>query len=152
MKRVSATTALLGCALFWPAPTSARAQENPVKKASDFSTVEYFDPPHQMQISSRLSGAEARPVSEDLTLIIQMKLETFGTNGLPKYVVEAPKCVYNRNKGVANSAGPLKVRSADGQVELTGVGFLWRQDDSFLNISNQVHTVIKAAGNLKITP
>jgi hypothetical protein len=149
MKRGLAAAALLGGALLWPVPDALRAQSNPVKDTGEFSTVEYFDPPNELQISSRLSGAEAIPVSQDVTIIKHMKLETFETNGTAKYVIVAPECLYDQNKGVANSAGPLEVRPAGHQWELDGVGFLWRQDDSFLIISNQVQTDIKNGSNLK---
>jgi len=131
----------------------AGTQNNPVRHASDYTSVEYFDPPNGMQISSRITGAEAIPLPGNrLIMLKQFKLETFAANGAPESIVEAPECVYDQFNGTANSAGPLKIRQADGQVELDGVGFLWRQDDEFLTISNQVSTIIKTGPNLKLTP
>jgi hypothetical protein len=144
--------ALLGGALLWPGSGRAQTQDNSVKGASGFSSVDYFDPPNQMQISSRFSGIEGHPLSEDLFLVKQMKLETFDTNGAPRYIIEAPECVYDHTRGLASSAGPLDVRQADGEVELTGVGFLWREDDKFLTVSNQVLTQIKAGPRSKVIP
>ena len=72
-------------------PARLRAADSPVKNASDFSSVEYYDPPNQMQIKSRLAGAEAVPQADGRVLIQQLKLEIFETNGRPKYVVEAPE-------------------------------------------------------------
>jgi hypothetical protein len=66
-------------------------------------------------------------------------------NGKLQMIAEAPECVYDRNSAVAHSPGALRIRSGDGQVRIEGKGFLWRQDDSMLTISNQVQTVIQKA-------
>ena len=57
---------LAGGTLFLTGAGGVRAEESPIKEspvknASDFSSVEYYDPPNQMQIKSRLAGAEAIP-------------------------------------------------------------------------------------------
>ncbi len=132
--------------------TWMRGADMPVKNASDFSSVEYYDPPNQMQIKSRLAGAQAVPQADGRVLIQQLKLEIFETNGRPKYVVEAPECLYDQIKGTANSAGRMEVRQADGQFRLTGVGFEWRQEDEFLILTNQVETDILTGTNLTIIP
>jgi hypothetical protein len=147
-----AGVALAGGALFLAGPGGARAEDSPVKNASDFSSVEYYDPPNQMQIKSRLAGAEAIPQPDGRVLVRQLKLETFATNGQPEYVVEAPECLYDQFKNTANSAGPLVVRQADGKVRLDGVGFWWQGSDEFLTVSNQVSTEIETGPNLKIKP
>ena len=45
--------------------------------------------------------------------------------------------------GTASSAGRLQVQYRDGKIRVEGEGFLWRQSDSFLTISNHVSTVIE---------
>ena len=144
--------ALAGGALFLAGPARVRAQDTAVKNASDFSSVEYYDPPNQMQIKSRLAGAEAIPQPDGRVLVRQLKLETYGTNGQPQYVVEAPECLYDQFQNTANSAGPLVVRQADGKVRLDGVGFWWQGNADFLTVSNQVVTQIETGPNLKIIP
>jgi len=120
------------------------AQQNG-SHASDFTSVEYFEAPHQQQMKSRLSGAEAQPLAGGLLAIKKLKLETFNTNGSPAMIVEAPECVYDTLNGVANSPGHLQLRTGDGVFRVEGEGFLWRQGDSSLTISNQVQTVIDNA-------
>jgi hypothetical protein len=122
---------------------SIHAQQAASGRASDFSSVEYFEPPHQTLIKSRLSGAEAQPQAGGLLEIRQLKLETFDTNGVPGLIVLAPHCVYDTLRGVASSAGHLRLETADGSSHVEGDGFLWRQTDSFLTISNNVQTVIE---------
>ncbi len=117
----------------------SRAQQTP----AGFTSVEYFAQPNQTRMKSRLSGAEAQPEPGGLLVIKQLKLETFNTNGSAQAVIEAPDCVYDTQHNTANSAGHLRLRSGDGKIRTDGDGFLWRQDDSLLTISNHVHTVIE---------
>jgi hypothetical protein len=153
LNRPAARAVLTGCALLGLVAAGVRAQDIPVQQANDYTSVEYFDPPNAMQISSRLSGAEARPLPGNRLVAFKgFKLETFATNGAAEYIVQAPECVYNQIDGTACSAGHLTIRQADGQVTLAGDGFLWRQDDKFLTISNQVHTTINSGPDLKVTP
>jgi hypothetical protein len=118
-----------------------RAQQTP----GGFTSVEYFPQPNQTRMKSRLSGAETQPLPGGLLVIKQFKLETFNTNGSPQAVVEAPECVYDTLHNTASSAGHLRLQSGNGKIRTEGDGFLWRQDDYFLNISNHVYTVIKTS-------
>jgi hypothetical protein len=117
--------------------------------ASGFTSVEYYPVPLQQQMKSRLSGAEAQPEPGGLLVIKQLKLETFNTNGSPQAVVEAPECVYDAQHYTANSAGHLQLQNGDGRIRTEGDGFLWRQEDSFLTISNHVHTMIETGPETK---
>ena len=57
-----------------------------------------------------------------------------------------------QSNGTASSAGHLQVQTGDGKIRVEGDGFLWRQNDSFLTISNRVSTVIEIrAGNDKLS-
>lgn len=139
-----ATWLLAGAILFFAIPNGC-PQPNGVQHASDFTSVEYFEPPHQQQMKSRLSGAEAQPQAGGLLVIKQLKLETFNVNGKAEMIVNAPECVYDTSNRVANSPGHLVAQTGDGKFHVEGDGFLWRQNDSFLTISNHVYTVIKTS-------
>ena len=89
-------------------------------------------------MKSRLSGAEAQPLPGGLLAIKQLKLETFDSDGKPEIVVDAPECIYDTLNGMASSPGQLQVQTGDGKIRVEGEGFLWRQNDSFLTISNHV--------------
>jgi hypothetical protein len=121
----------------------ARAQSNIMSHASDFSSVEYYPAPNQQQMRSRLSGAEAQPLPGGLLAIKELKLETFGLNGRPEIVVNAPECTYDQLNGTASSPGRLQVQYQEGKIRVEGEGFLWRQTDSFLTISNRQRTVLE---------
>jgi hypothetical protein len=122
--------------------TKAIAQQNLSANATDFTSVEYYPAPDQTQVKMRLSGAEAAPLPGGLLVIKQFKLELFSSNGVPQVIVNAPECTYDSIHGLANSPGQLFVQNGDGKIQIQGMGFLWRQADSFLTISNDVKTVI----------
>lgn len=128
---------------------TVRAQQTTTGHANDFSSVEYFEPPHQTLMKSRLSGAEAQPLAGGLLVIKQLKLETFDTNGTPGLIVKAPECVYDTLHGVASSPGHLRLETSDASSHVEGDGFLWRQANSFLTISNNVQTVIETGPKKK---
>ena len=136
-------TFLICCAALSFSGGNGQAQPGTVGRARDFTSVEYYPAPLQQQMKSRLSGASAQPEPGGLLVIQQLKLETFNTNGSPQAVVEAPECVYDTQQFTATSAGHLKLQNGDGKIRTEGDGFLWRQEDSFLTISNHVHTVIE---------
>jgi hypothetical protein len=136
---------IAGAVLFLAIVPNGRAQQNGTQHASDFTSVEYFESPHQQQMKSRLSGMEAQPLAGGLLVIKQFKLETFTVDGRPEMVVEAPSCTYDTSDATASSSGPLHVRTGDGKFRVEGDGFLWRQTNSFLTISNNVHSVVEMA-------
>ena len=134
---------LFFCAALLFSGARGLAQPGVVSHARDFTSVEYYAAPTQQQVKSRLSGAEAQPLAGGLLVIKQFRLETFNTNGSPQAIVEAPECVYDTLHYTASSAGHLQLQSGDGKIRVEGDGFLWRQDNSFLTISNHVRTVIE---------
>jgi hypothetical protein len=121
------------------------AQTLPVGHARDFTTESFFEPPHEQQVKLRLSGSDASPLPGGLMDLKQMHVETFTADAKPEMVVRAPQCTYELSDGgVASSAGPVEIQSADGKFYVAGDGFLWRQNDNVLTISNSVRTVIKS--------
>lgn len=134
------------------AAITSRAQQFPAAaSSSDFNSVEYYsEPPHQQQIKRWLSGAEAQSLPGGLLLVKQVKIETFNMDGKLQRIAKAPECIYDPVNGLASSDGEVHMQTGDGQLQIDGKGFLWRQSDSFLTISNQVQTVI--AKPTTITP
>jgi hypothetical protein len=119
------------------------AQQFPLGQFRDFSLPEYHDPPYQSQLKSLLQGAEAMPQGEGRILIRQLTVETFREDGVAEFVMRADDCLYDPQQHRASSAGPLEMETADGRFSTRGEGFLWRERDSILTISNRVHTVIR---------
>jgi len=145
-------TLIAGVALLFAAAPNGRAQLNGFQHANGFSSTEYYEPPHQQQIKSIMSGAEALPQPGGLLIIKQLKLETFNLDGKLEITIMAPECIYDTLNSVANSPGHLQVRTGDGKIQLEGDGFLWRQSDTFLTISNNVRTVIENGATINTKP
>ena len=147
-------TLIAGIALLFAAVPNGRAQQNGVQHANDFTYTEYYGQTNQqqIQIKSILSGAEALPQPGGLLIIKQLKLEMFSPDGRLEWVVNAPECIYDTFKGVANSSGHLQVQTGDGKFRTDGDGFLWQQSEQKLNISNNVCTVIENGAAITIKP
>ena len=141
-----------GAGLLFAIALGVGAQQNGLQHASNFTSTEYYEPPHQRQIKSILSGAEALPQPGGWLIIKQLKLEMFSPDGRLEWVVNAPECVYDTFKGVANSPGHLEVRTGDGKIRTDGDGFLWRQSDQKLTISNNVCTVFENGAKIITKP
>jgi hypothetical protein len=152
--RATITRLLLAAGAAWLAAGTfgVRAQQN--GHATDFTATEYYEAPHQQQIKSILSGAEAvaKPGRSRVLVIKQLRLQTFAPDGTPGLVVTAPECLYDEKAGTASSAGPLQAQNADGSFRVAGEGFLWRQINSSLTISNQVRTVIENGAKINVKP
>ncbi|HZI31888.1 MAG TPA: hypothetical protein VFF11_06085 [Candidatus Binatia bacterium] len=129
-------------AIFLAAAFSERAQQNPLGHATDFTSESYFEPPHEQQVKMRLSGADASPLPGGLMDVKRLRIEMFTVDGRPQLIVLAPQCTYSPLDGMASSSGKLQLQTGDGKFRVEGEGFLWRQGDSSLTISNHVHTVI----------
>ncbi|HEY3761224.1 MAG TPA: hypothetical protein VGN23_05705 [Verrucomicrobiae bacterium] len=120
--------------------TKALAQPAFSGSATDFTSLEYYPPPNQAQVKARLSGAEADPQPGGLLLIKKFQLQLVNTNGEIQAIANAPECTYDTVHGLAYSPGPLFLQNGDGKIRVQGTGFIWRQADSFLAVSNQKTT------------
>ncbi len=138
---------VLGGTALFVTLASSRAQPDPLSglkdvQATDFTSVQYFEAPNEQKVKMRVSGAEASPLPETMLAVKQLKLEMFSTNGTPEVVVKAPQCIYSPLTGVASSAGRLELIALGGKLRVEGEGFLWRQAEGSLHISNRVDTTI----------
>jgi hypothetical protein len=145
-------TLIAGVALIFAAIPNGSAQLNGFQHANDFTSTEYYEPPHQQQIKSIMSGAEALPQPGGLLIIKQLKLETFNLDGKLEITILAPECIYDTLKGVANSPGHLQLRTGGGKILTEGDGFLWRQSEQLLTISNNVCSVIENGATINTKP
>jgi hypothetical protein len=127
-----------------------RAQQIPVGQGTGFAQSQYFEPPNGQQVKMKMSGASVASLPGGMLDITDLKIETFDVSGKTEAIVRAPQCRYSIFDSVASSAGHLELQTGDGNMRTTGDGFLWRQSDNSLTISNNVHTVIQTK-NLKLT-
>jgi hypothetical protein len=131
--------------LFFASVSIEHAQQVVLGHATDFTSDEYFKPPNQQLVSLRMTGSSATPLPGGGENITDLKIETFDLTGKTQAIIRAPQCTYMMLDGIASSGGSLEIEAQAGQGKMrtTGDGFLWRQSDNSLTISNNVHTVIK---------
>jgi lipopolysaccharide export system protein LptA len=111
-------------------------------EGSDFkATGEFFDPPNERQMQNLIESARWRHQGSE-TVLYDVKVQKFRTNGAVELIIEAPESFYDETRKAVNSPGPVQFRTGDGQFNLSGVGYLWLQTNSTLYISNQVKTVV----------
>lgn len=135
--RVALVVLALGLAMLpWP----GRAQ--PIVGGQRFKFSEYYDPPHETQMKSLLEGAQAQREPDGRVLVTEAKWRTFRVSGEGELAAEAPQCFYDQGQRTVSSSGPLHVETADGKFSIDGEGFLWRQTNSVLLVSNRVHTIV----------
>jgi hypothetical protein len=111
--------------------------------------LEYFDPPHELQVKTFLEGTEAEPGTNGSISIHNAKLQTFHEDGSWEMTANAPHCFWDSRQQTVSSPGPLEVLTSDEKylVHHQGVGFIWMQTNSDLIISNDVYTTITPLTN-----
>jgi len=114
-------------------------QPQPVEGAKFKAIGDFFEPPYDKQMKSLIEAARWRHQGSQ-TVVYEVKVQRFSTNGAVELIIEAPESFYDETRKEVNSPGPVQFRTADGRFNLSGVGFLWVQTNSTLYISNQVQT------------
>ncbi len=113
--------------------------------ATNFSMpLEYYPPPNQNQVKSRLSAGKANPLPDGRYQLSEgVRLETFATNGVSEVLGTTPECVCDLNQRTASSGGPIHLVLGGGRIVNDGEGFLWRLKDQTLFVSTRVHTIFR---------
>ena len=124
-----------------PAPSTVKGFQAP---------LEYFDPPHELQMKSFLEGAQADPGADGVIIIQNAKLQTFREDGSKEMTVKAPQCAFDSRRYTVSSAGPFQMQTSNVMVQ--GVGFFWKQTNSELLISNRQVTTVTGQMTNSFTP
>lgn len=117
------------------------AQPMGLFKGTNITWPEFYDPPNQNQMKSLLTSARVEPLGNGSFLLHAARLETFGTNGAREMTITTPGCVYDMAQGTVSSSEPIQVRSDDGRLRSDGKGFVWRQRERTLIITNHINSV-----------
>lgn len=136
---------LVAFALF-AVPGAGRAAEVPGLPAAvlkDFVWPDYYPPPHETQLRFRLRAAEATPSEGSWVQVRQVTLARFSPQGQTELFVQAERCLFHTGTQEARSEGPLELRLQGDRMTLEGVGFLWRQTNGWLVVSNRVRTHLR---------
>jgi hypothetical protein len=129
----------------------AFGQKPPESTVKGFQApLQYFEPPHELQIQSFLEGSEAQPGADGVIVIQNAKLQTYHEDGSKEMLVKAPQAIFDSRQHTVNSAGPFQMQSSNVMVQ--GVGFYWQQTNSELLISNQQVTTVVGQLTNSFTP
>lgn len=112
--------------------------------AHRLTQVEYYPAPNDKQVRLRLTGTKTTPLPESRYAVDDLTIDFFGKTNNLEAAVTAPKCVYAPFDSVADSDGHLQLSLKDDKFHIEGDGFMWRQNEYALVISNNVHATIKA--------
>jgi hypothetical protein len=129
----------------------AADQKPPSSTVKGFQApLQYFEPPHELQMKSYLEGAQADPGANGVIIIQNAKLQTFREDGVKEMTVKAPQCIFDSRGQTVSSAGPFQMQTSNVMVQ--GVGFFWKQTNSELLISNQQVTTVTGQMTNSFTP
>lgn len=98
-----------------------------------------YDKANPARVRSLLTGVGAKPLPGGQVWLKELCLTTYTLEGKTNLVVAGTNCLFDPQNKLAFSPDRLEVRSADGRFLIEGVGFLWRQTNWHLTISNCVH-------------
>ena len=132
------------------------ADQQPSSTMKGFKApLEYFEPPHELQVKTYLEGANSEMGANGAIVIWDAKLLTYHEDGTQEMIVNAPQCFYNQH--TVNSSGPLQVQTWDDKnkraLRLQGSnGFYWQQTNSLLIVSNHQSTIISGSLTNSFTP
>jgi len=121
--------------------------QTPASSGSKFQFP--YIPKNARRPISLIRGDTYTPKGPGVYLIQGLTIHTFQyrSNGMvTNFMVEAPTCLLDTRQRIASSPGEVTARTADGSIRISGTnGFVWRQKESRLIISNHVFTALDRA-------
>lgn len=123
------------------------AQTNiPIKIKGFKFPGEFYPPPNQTQAKTLVEGAVGEMLPDKRFQVSEARLQTFLKDGTRELLVQTPLCFFDPAARVLDSPGLIEAQTGDNKFSMSGEGFLWRQTNSSLTISNRVHTIVHTAG------
>ncbi len=132
---------VLLCALYLCFAPGAMAQH--AGHATDFRTHQDYEGPALNQKKTEFSGKDASPLGGPNKVLVKgADMRNFREDGSLIMAAQAPECVYDARLKQARSSGPLQMHTGDGRFFIEGVGFMWNEGESSLQLSNRVHSIL----------
>lgn len=125
------------------AAVPSRGQTLPFGKITDFQIPEFYPPPRENHLRALVRGAEAEAIGPAMFLIRRPTIHTVDPEGRTNLVLQAADCIYDANSRIAWSTNWIVATHGTGEITVSGRGFLWRQQDLTLIISNDVQSTVK---------
>ena len=104
------------------------------------TTIPEYDgvDPNKVRAVIRIRGATAKLTGQ--VPVEEFHREVYSLDGRTNLLISATNCVFDMRNHAAFSSDRVRVVSGDGRLLIEGLGFIWRQTNNTLVISNQVHT------------
>ena len=130
---------------------AALGQANSPGSSRGVTTIPEYDrlDPNKIRAVIRLRGATAKLTGQ--VPVEEFHREVYSTDGRTNLLISATNCVFDVRNHAAFSSDRVRVVSGDGRLIIEGLGFIWRQTNNTLVISNQVHTRV-SGGTLTVPP
>jgi hypothetical protein len=110
----------------------------------DFILPDYYPSSNGVRrLKTKVSGAEARILSNGVFALKQPRLESYREDGTTlEWVAVSPECIVNMKTKSVRGNTNMFFHTADEQLFLSGVGFIWQQTSNVLTIFDQTRTWI----------
>ena len=110
----------------------------------DFVLPDYYPSSNGVRrLKRRVTGAEARILTNNVFALKQARLESYGEDGTTlEWVAVSPECTVEMKTKVVRGNTNMYFHTADERLFLTGIGFLLQQTNNVLILSNQTFTWI----------
>jgi lipopolysaccharide export system protein LptA len=143
---------LAGALLLLIGVGSGLGQANLPGVVTGYNATRYYPAPNFRQMEMKLTGAEAMqlPGAAKQFRIIKPVFVSFEPTGATQVTIETPECIFDETDSKArrvSSTETLAMRTGDGRFSIVGKGFLWRQEEKILIISNDVRAVVHWTNN-----
>ncbi len=127
---------LAAAAIAW---TAARGQ---LERGAEVTGFRMPNHDEEGRLQSQVFGDRARVVADDLIEIRNLRMETFSAEAV-ELTIQAPHCRFDRRRGIAASAGPVRVARPD--MVITGRGFRAWTDGSRFQIFSEARVELRGA-------
>jgi hypothetical protein len=110
----------------------------------DFILPDYYPSSNGVRrLKTRVTGTEARILSNGVFALKQPRLESYREDGTTlEWVAVSPECTVEMKTKLVRGNTNMYFHTADERLFLSGIGFLLQQTNSVLILSNQTFTWI----------
>jgi hypothetical protein len=124
---------------------AAPAQLARVGNAAGFTLPDYYPSTNGVQkLRTVLTGSQAQPLSNGVFLLTDPRIENYTQDGELEWVATSLDAVASIFTHSAWSTNHLVFKTADTNLVLKARGFLWRQAEGVLIVSNQTTWIDRA--------
>lgn len=143
MKRPLIISAALSSAAVALVIGAAPSQLSKLGQAKGLTLVDYYPGTNGVQRRRAvLTGSEFKLSTNNRVLLKDPRIENYREDGRLDWIASAPEATVDLVTHTASGTNNVVFRTADTNLYVSGVGFLWQPSNSVLILSNQTRTWI----------